>query len=541
MNRIGPIDQSFLDRLYKTIDEKLDDEKFGVAELVQEIGVSRSQLNRRLHSLSNQSASQIIREYRLKKAKEMLENEAATVAEISYLVGFGSPSYFNTCFHDYYGYPPGEVKIRKSFEEKRNPFISKKNLLISISILAVLALIYYSVSFTRVRTDKIPKPLLLAKSIAVLPPDYLGEDQEKQYLANGVMVAITGHLSKIKDLRVTPSTTVEQYRKTTKTASVIGKELDVEYLVKISFSMTENQVVLIIQLINAKDEDQVFYRDYTQDYNDIIPVQSEIAQTIAREIEVKITPELKERMDFMPTENIDAYQLYFKGQHYESLGQSGRNKAIQFYNQAIALDPNFAPPYLALGWAKFRKGFISDYLKENYGDSLEYYIRKAILLDPNLDDAYILYGFYYNTISDDDNCIAMLNNALELNPNSANSLAYRVLSWVYCRNDQYGDAIISLEKGKKLSIGNPLDYSELSAHLGGTYTGMGNHEKAEKIFREMENIEPVRAYFHLGGLYGLRGEWNKVKIYVDKVCNIDSGQTCLYMLSTYYMHTEDFL
>ena len=121
MNKISSTDQSFLDSLYKTIEDNLLNEQFGVEELAREIGISRSQLHRQLNALTGQSTSQLIREYRLNKARELLENERATAAEVAYQVGFGSPSYFNTCFHEYFGYPPGEVKIRKSIEKKRKP------------------------------------------------------------------------------------------------------------------------------------------------------------------------------------------------------------------------------------------------------------------------------------------------------------------------------------------------------------------------------------------------------------------------------------
>ena len=126
MNSIDASDQSFLDTLYEAIQDNLSNEQFGVAELAQEVGVSRTQLHRRLHALTGQSSSQLIREYRLKKARELLENETATAAEVAYKVGFGSPSYFNTCFHDYFGFSPGEAKFKKSFHKKRKSTIPRK-------------------------------------------------------------------------------------------------------------------------------------------------------------------------------------------------------------------------------------------------------------------------------------------------------------------------------------------------------------------------------------------------------------------------------
>ena len=90
----------------------LENEKFGVVELAAEIGLSRSQLHRRLQELRGKSTSRFIREYRLEMAMEMLKKNVATASEIAYRVGFSSPTYFNTSFHNYYGYPPGEVKFK---------------------------------------------------------------------------------------------------------------------------------------------------------------------------------------------------------------------------------------------------------------------------------------------------------------------------------------------------------------------------------------------------------------------------------------------
>lgn len=91
-----------------------ENEKFGVLELASEIGLSRTQLHRKLQDTIDKSTSQFIREYRLEKAMIMLENDEATASEIAYRVGFSSPTYFSSSFHNFYGYPPGEVKHKKT-------------------------------------------------------------------------------------------------------------------------------------------------------------------------------------------------------------------------------------------------------------------------------------------------------------------------------------------------------------------------------------------------------------------------------------------
>ena len=106
------LELKFIAKLNNIIDANLENEQFGVSKLSEEIGMSRSQLHRKLYSINGTSVSRFIREYRLKKAMEMLQKDVATASEIAYRVGFNSPTYFTTCFSEHYGYPPGEAKLR---------------------------------------------------------------------------------------------------------------------------------------------------------------------------------------------------------------------------------------------------------------------------------------------------------------------------------------------------------------------------------------------------------------------------------------------
>ena len=114
MNVNSRSDQAFLTRLTTIVEANLGNEQFGVNELAAKTGLSRSQIHRKLKSCCNKSVSQFIREIRLEKAKELLEDESLTSSEIAYKVGFGSPSYFIKSFHDYVGYPPSEYTKNSS-------------------------------------------------------------------------------------------------------------------------------------------------------------------------------------------------------------------------------------------------------------------------------------------------------------------------------------------------------------------------------------------------------------------------------------------
>jgi AraC-like DNA-binding protein len=106
---VNSIDEQFITRLLKMVEEHIGDEKFGVEQLALEIGMSRSQIHRKMIALTNQAPNQFIRTFRLTRAMELLKKKAATASEIAYQVGFSSPSYFTKCFREEFGNTPSEI------------------------------------------------------------------------------------------------------------------------------------------------------------------------------------------------------------------------------------------------------------------------------------------------------------------------------------------------------------------------------------------------------------------------------------------------
>ena len=120
MSRVNSSDQAFINRLTGIILANLENEHFGVDELAHSAGMTRSGIYHRLLAITEKSTTQFIREVRLQRAMEMLQQEDTTAAEVAYRVGFSSPAYFSTCFHEYFGFPPGEVKNRNINELEGN-------------------------------------------------------------------------------------------------------------------------------------------------------------------------------------------------------------------------------------------------------------------------------------------------------------------------------------------------------------------------------------------------------------------------------------
>jgi len=400
----------------------------------------------------------------------------------------------------------------------------KSKLLIRLSITLTIITVVAALLFVYLKFGIIKNPNSnnLEKSIAVLPLQYLSEDQSKQYIADGVLDAITGHLSKIEGLRVMPRTSVEQYRGTTKTAKEIGKELDVSYLIEGNLLIVEDQVSITIQLVVAQDEAHTYYNEYQRDYKDIIAVQSEVAQTIAGEIEVAIAPEVLNRIKKIPTQNQEAYDLYLRGRDaffrfYSNRNRADLDRSVQMFEQAISSDSTFALPYAWLGRAieyQIGQKIFVDY-DENTIISL---CNKALSLEPNLADGYWIRGRYYRNIGEFQKAINDLAKAIEINPN--NVLAYRYLGSTYFFNKEYVKSLKNLKKAEKLERGNEL--TQLYSDIGQLYISVGEFQKAEKYFTKSIRLQPnfMEGYRNLIWAHIRQGEFDIAYNYAEKLLSL---------------------
>jgi TolB-like protein/AraC-like DNA-binding protein/Tfp pilus assembly protein PilF len=400
----------FLDQLKKEVDENLNNDQFSVEELAKNIGMSRSQLHRKLTLATGQSVSQFIREYRLQLGMELLKEGNLTAAEVADHIGFGSATYFSKCFNEYYGFPPGEVKsklaenpdaiipinrINTDTEQLRsgvNVTFPVKAILGSVSVL-VVALIY--ILFFR---QTVPTTIRTDKSIAILPFKNFSEDQRNEYFSEGVIEAIRTGLSQVGDLRVISRTSVEQYRGTDKTARQIAGELGVSALLEGSIQRENNKVRVEVHLVDGVTGEQVWAESYDRELKDVFAIQTEIAQHVASELNAKLSPEEKSKLSMTDTDNPKAYDLYLRGVYeYRTYTNKGTHNAIELFTEAVALDSNYARAYAFLansyiGLATIFGAELSALDALCKGKPL---IDKALELDPGLEEAHMLMGFYH--------------------------------------------------------------------------------------------------------------------------------------------------
>ncbi|NLP56639.1 helix-turn-helix domain-containing protein [Lutibacter sp. B1] len=418
MSDLQSTENDFLSQLTEIIEDNISNEQFGVSELASEIGMSRSNLLRKIKKQTNLSVSQFIRQVRLKNAMDLLKQDSFTVSEVSYKVGFGSTSYFIKCFRDFYGYPPGEVDTKKLPENNliQTEKTTKKRNVILIT-LAILFFIVFIALFNIFKQNASTK-INVKKSIAVLPFKNDSNDSTNVYFINGVMESILANLQKIEDLKVISRTSVEKYRNSSKTIPELAKELNVNYFVEGSGQKIGDKILLNIQLIEASSDNHLWAEQYNKQVTDIFKLQNEVAKNIADRIEVIITPEEEERIDKLPTNNPVAYDYFLKGlDHFHKETAEGLLKAIPYFKQAIAHDNKFTRAYADIAIAYYYLDLFQS--EKQHTALINEYTEKAMLLDPKQPESLIAKALSYMNISEYKMAVPYLEKALEFSPNSA--------------------------------------------------------------------------------------------------------------------------
>lgn len=435
-------DNEFLSALTDTIGQNIANEQFGVSELAVAMNMSRSNLLRKVKKLTNLSVSQLISQVRLQRGMHLLQTTGSNVSEVAHLVGFNSTSYFIKCFREYYGHPPGEVgkgpqsTVHPDGSRQAGPQFSVQSESGSSAptakrrwAWAALAVLILAVGTTRYYIYGVRSPSPgLEKSIAVLPFKNDSSDSTNLYLINGLMESTLNNLQKIKDLKVISRTSTEKYRYNARSIPEMAQELQVNYFIEGSGQKIGDQILLNIQLIEGPTDRHLWSKQYRRQARDIFALQQEIAKNVAAEIQAVITPEEQQRIEKIPTENLEAYDHFLKGRDlfYNTKGAE-LHDALTELNKAIALDPQFAMAYADAALVYYYLDIFM--IEKKYGAELHSYADKALLYDPKLDLSLVAKALSYVYKSDFESAVLYLEKALEYNPNSG--IAINFLSEFY--------------------------------------------------------------------------------------------------------------
>jgi TolB-like protein/Flp pilus assembly protein TadD len=233
------------------------------------------------------------------------------------------------------------------------------------------------------------------RSIAVLPFETLSEDKSNAYFATGIQDEILTRLAKLNELKVISRTSTVQYQSKPANPGEIAKQLGVAHLLEGSVQKVGEQVRVNVQLINAQNDAHVWADTYDRKLTDIFAVETEIAKSVAEQLQAKLTGHEQEALALKPTSNPQAYDAYLRGLAAESeslMSVYPLQKAISFYKRAVHLDPNFA-----IAWARLSRMY--SLLYGSFGDRLgdaKGALERAQALQPEAPETLLALAFYQN-------------------------------------------------------------------------------------------------------------------------------------------------
>ena len=371
------------------------------------------------------------------------------------------------------------------------------------------------------------------KSIAVLPFENLSEEKSSAYFADGIQDEILTRLSKIADLKVISRTSTQRYKHTSQSPSQIAHQLGVANLLEGSVQKTNDQVRVNVQLITAANDTHLWAETYDRELTDIFVVESDIATTIAKTLQARLTGAEEAAIAKRPTANREVYELCLKGRFFwNKRTAADLRKAIEYFNQALDKDPSYAPAYAGLTDAYL---ILSQYGAASPADSFPQAIaaaKKAIELDDTLAEAHTSLACslaYYDF--DFEQSVKEFERAIELDPNYATAhhwLSNGVLSAL-------GRFERAITEGKRAVELDPLSLV-INADLGQDFFYARRYDEAIAHLRKTIEMDPRFYFAHwvLGTALQLKGQLSDAIAEYSKAVELNDDPSVLALLGQAY-------
>jgi TolB-like protein/Flp pilus assembly protein TadD len=362
-------------------------------------------------------------------------------------------------------------------------------------VLAVVATGLLIFQLIRARSTPPPAATISNKSIAVMPFDNLSGDPQNAYFSEGVQDEILTRLAKIAELKVISRTSTQRFKSAPTDLRQIAQQLGVANILEGSVQKANDQVRVNVQLINALTDAHLWADTYDRKLTDIFAVETEIAKAVADVLKAKLTGSEEHVIAARPTENTEAHQLYLKGRFFWNK-RTGNDlkKSIDYFQQAIAADPNYALAYagVADGYV-WLPGYTVGTPRDCYPKAAAA-AKRALELDDTLAEArtslalaFWLYNFDFSQ------AIREFQRAIELNPNYA------------IAHQQYGNNTLSalgrfdeaIAEGKRAVELDPLSLV-INADLGTDYYYARRYDEAIAQVRKTLEMDPGFYIAHLG-------------------------------------------
>jgi TolB-like protein/DNA-binding winged helix-turn-helix (wHTH) protein/Flp pilus assembly protein TadD len=330
---------------------------------------------------------------------------------------------------------------------KKKRAASLRMLLGGLAAVALLALVWVLIRGGGAKSTARP-PI---RSLAVLPLKNLSGDPTQDYLADGMTEELIGRLAQIHDLRVISRTSSMHFKDSQLSVPEIAKTLNVDAIVEGSVIREGSRIRVHAQLIRAATDEHFWSETYDRELQDVLTLESEVAQSIAEKIEVTITGKERERLAAVRPTSPEVYESYLKGRFAltNSKSRADIENSVGYFEEAIKRDPAFAPAYVGLANAYSGLGsvFFGAPPEETRPKAISA-VRKALQLDPDLAEAHVLLANVLQEQWHWADAEAEYRRALELNPNDAHAHA-ELAFWLLCQG-RTDEAVTWVQRGREL-------------------------------------------------------------------------------------------
>ena len=412
---------------------------------------------------------------------------------------------------------------------------------------AIITIAYLAISRQVASGDKADAPAppgaFTIRSIAVLPLEHLSGDPAQEYFADGMTEELIGKLAQIGSLRVISRTSVMRYKTGGKSLPEIARELNVDAVLEGTVQRSDGRVRVTAKLIHATTDSLLWARDYESDLTDVLKLQSDVARAVADEIRIQITPEKRARLASARSVNAQAHEAYLLGRyHYSRNNEQGWKQAIEYFERAIQIDPNYAAAYAGLSDAWIFRGLTGtvDFkeaesptraaalkaieldeqlaeahlslarIKQQYDwdwAGAEQEIGRALELDPGSLDVHTDYGYLLMHLGRLDEAIREGQIVVQLDPIS--SATHSALGRFLYRAHRYEEALPHLLRAVELEPRGLV----ANVRLGDLYVQLGRYDEAIAAYKKAREVDPNGRNFQaaVARVYALMGRHREAR------------------------------
>ena len=339
-----------------------------------------------------------------------------------------------------------------------------------------------------------------ANSIAVLPFQNLSGDQSTDYLSDGLSESLINKLSSLPKLKVIAQAYSLRYKGKEIDPAEVGRTLNVEALLTGRVAQRGDDLVINVELIDARDRTQVWGEQYNRKFADILAVQADIVRQVTERLRLKLSGEDIKQLASRYPESPEAYQAYLKGRFFMlKWTPEGFKKAVEYFNEAITRDPKFSLAYLGLSYCYYA-GNWQEPFRESFQKGRTY-AQKALEIDPTLAGGHTALGVIAVWLDNDGaTAEAEFKRAIELDP--AYAPAHVWYGFLLMTQRRFDQSISEAKQADELEPLNNLDGVGVYLFYAHRY------EEAEQTLRSAIEFQPNGWFAHLfmGRLYEMKGD-----------------------------------